>query len=97
MKVRTIIATIGNYSHVVVDRETFDKVNGFRPELPYTTTRDAQGRGVRVFDIDGTKLYARKDKAEGKTVFVMNSKDAMAHLQTLAQERENEPSLEFAI
>lgn len=97
MKVRTIIATIGNYSHVVVDRETFEQVNGFRPQLPYTTTRDAQGRGVRVFDIDGAKLYARKDKEEGKTVFVMSTADATKHLQTLAQERENEPALAFAI
>jgi hypothetical protein len=96
MKVRKIIATIGDYSHVVVDGETFAKVNGFIPELPYTTTRDSQGRGLRVFNVEGVPLYARKDQETGKTIFVMTSKDAQQNYLPLDDERAAGPSVSFA-
>jgi hypothetical protein len=90
MKVRTILATTGNFSHVVVDRETFDKVNGYLPELPYTTSVDALGRGVRIYNVDGINLYSRKDKESGKTIFILNSKDAAKLLE------DREDALEFS-
>jgi hypothetical protein len=91
MKISRIIATIGDYSHVVVDRETFDQVNGFKPALPYTTAVDAQGRGVRVYTVDGVPLYSRKDKETGKSVFVMRSLDAAERFAP------SEDALDFAI
>ena len=96
VKVRAILATEGDYSHVVLDRATFEAVNGFRPALPYTTTRNAQGQGVRVFTIDGVTVYSRKDKDTKKSVFVMKTADAQRLLSTLADERANEPSLAFS-
>lgn len=95
MKVRTIVETQGEYAHVIVDRDTFEAVNGFKPALPYTTTRNASGQGVRVFTIDGVQLFARRDKESGKSVFVMKNADATRLLTTLADERANEPSLAF--
>lgn len=79
MKIKKIIATIGNYSHVVIDEESFKRVIGYTPELPYTLTKDQKGRAVRVFEVDGVKLFSRRDKETKQTNFIMNKDDAEAH------------------
>lgn len=96
LKVRSIIATKDGYSHVVIDRASFDAVTGFRPKLPYTTGRNAAGQGIRMFNIDGTTLFARLDKETGKSVFVMSEAEARARLLPLDEERANEPAMAFA-
>jgi hypothetical protein len=96
LKVRNIIESKGDYSHVVISRENFDAVNGFKPQMAYTTSRDAAGRGIRVFDFSGVNLFARRDKENGKTVFIMKTTDAAERLETLEQERAGEPTLAFA-
>lgn len=96
IKVRQIIEEKNGYAHVVVDQNTFSKVSGFAPQLPYTTARNGNGQGIRIFDLDGVKLYVRKETqeevAEGaprRQIFAMKLEDAHKYLLTLDQEREN--------
>ena len=96
LKVRSIIESKGDYSQVVVSRDVFDAVKGFKPVMAYETSRDAAGRGVRIYDFGSAKLFARRDKESGKTIFVMDTQEAAGHLETLEQERSGEPTLEFA-
>ncbi len=96
LKVRTIISTVGEFSQVVVDAESFKSISGLRPTLPYTTARNQQGKGVRVFDFGGTKLYARYDKEARRTIFVMQKADAEKHLTTLESERAGEAAIGFS-
>ena len=95
--VRRIIQTSpdGKHAQVTVARELFDQLRGFRPVLKYTTARNEEGKGVRVFDIDGTKLYARyvRDEQGARTVFTMEAADAQKFLSTLEAERANEPKI----
>ncbi len=95
--VRRIIQTSqdGKHAQVTVSREIFDQVRGFRPTLAYTTARNEDGKGVRVFDICGFKLFARYDRTEegAKTVFTMDAADAQKCLSTLEAERANEPKI----
>lgn len=79
-----IIKTAGAYAHVVVNWTCFNAVRGTSPALPFATMRDADNNPVRVFDIEGTKLYTcfkRGDATEGvasKTTFIMKAADAAA-------------------
>ena len=97
LAVRTIIKEDGEFAQVVVSNEVFKQVAGVRPALPYTTARNAAGNGVRIFDIDGVKLYTRRDKEAGKTYFIMHKADAQKCLKTLEEERAGEPVLGFQI
>lgn len=96
LTVRQIIAEDNGYAHVVVAQNVFELVNGFRPKLPYTTGRNAAGNGVRCFEFkDGAKLWARRDKESGKTIFVTSADVAKKNLRTLEEERSGEPALAF--
>lgn len=95
--IREVIETKGDYSQVVVSRDVFDVTKGFRPELPYTTTRNSAGQGVRVFEFDGNRqLFVRFDKEAGRTVFVTQKDTAQETLKTLDEEREGEPVVAFS-
>lgn len=94
--VRNIFSTQDGFSRISVDNETFNAVRGVVPTIPYTTSRTQDGRGVRIFDIDGTKVYSIYDKENRKTGFYMKQTDAQARLRTLAQERSTEPALPFS-
>ena len=96
IKVRTIISTVGDFSQVVVDADTFKKVQGLNPAIPHLTARNQQGKGVRIFDIAGIKLYVRYDKEARRSIMVMQKKDAEAKLLTLEAERSGEPALAFS-
>jgi hypothetical protein len=97
--VRNIFESAGNnakYVKVSVDYNTFNAIKGMSPELPYTTTHDALGKGVRIFDIDGIKVMSQYDKETRKTSFIMDIDDATANLRSLDDERSDEPGLDFA-
>lgn len=95
--VRNIFEVQGDYARVSVDNETFNAIRGMTPSLPYTTSRNASGQGIRIFNIGGVVLMSRYDKETRKTNFIMKNTDAVANLQTLAQERANEPVLGFTL
>lgn len=94
--VRKIFSTVDGYSQVSIDSDTFNKVRGMRPELPYTTGRNKAGQGVRIFDINGNKLMSVYNKEEKKSGFIMTEAQANANLRTIEQERADEPVLNFA-
>lgn len=96
MKVRNIFEVSNEFAVVSVDSETFNAVRGVSPELPYTTSRTMDGKGVRIFEIDGVNLMSIYNKETKKTRFVMNQKEALAKLETLEDERSKEPTLPFA-
>ena len=91
IKVRQIIETREDYSQVVVDANTFRDVIGVAPKTPHTTARDVQGKGVRVFDLNGTKLYTQFKPGEGEkrgtTIIIMHKNDAARLLLPLETER----------
>lgn len=89
--VRNIFQVQGEYAQVSVDSETFKAINGLRPALEYTTTRNAAGQGIRVFNINGVQVMSRYDKENRKTRFIMKHSDAMSCLKTLEQERAEGP------
>lgn len=96
--VRNIWETEGDYCRVSIDSDTFNKIKGFSPALRHvSTTRNAKGQGLRIYNIDGITLYSRYDKETRKTSFIMKHSDAVAHLRTLEQERSQEPSLAFSL
>jgi hypothetical protein len=96
--VRNIIGdAVDGYSRVTVSNELFNAVRGVRPQLAYTAQGDQSGKGIRIFEIDGKKLYANYDKESRKTLFVMKSEDAQACLLTVAEQRANEPKLPFSV
>jgi hypothetical protein len=93
LKVRRIFETKDGYSTVSVDTETFNKVRGVTPEYPYTASGTTNGGGVRIFNINGVSLISRYDKEQRKTKFIMDEKEALANLVTLAEQRANGPIL----
>jgi len=96
--VRNIWEVEGDYARVSIDNETFNAIRGFSPAIKHVgTTRNAKGQGVRVYNLDGVTLYTRYDKETRKTSFIMRVEDAKAHLRTLAQERANEPTMNFSL
>ena len=95
--VRKMIETVGNYTRVTIDNETFAKVRGVRPSLPYTTAGTADGRGVRRFDFGGKELLSVSPAEKGKTLFFMKTKDAQALLSSLEDERASEEKVQLAI
>jgi hypothetical protein len=94
--VRNIIGEeIDGYSRVTVSNELFNAVRGVRPSLPYKAQGDKGGNGVRIFELEGTELFAHYDKVNRKTMFLMKTEDAKKHLLTVAQQRANQPKLDF--
>ena len=95
--VRKIFNTKNNYSQVSIDKDTFNAVRGFSPIIqPTGTSHDANGNGVRIFDINGVTLYSQYNKELKKTTFTMETKQAIPLLQSVEQERASEPGLPFA-
>jgi hypothetical protein len=95
--VRKIISTVGDYSRVTLDSETFRAVQGFKPELPYKAMGTADGKGVRVFDLDGVEIMSAYDGEARKTMFFMKNSDASKHLSTLSDERSTEEKLPISL
>ena len=94
--VRNIIGEpIDGYVRVTVANEVFNAVRGIKPALAYRGQGDQGGNGVRVFSFEGVELCAQYDKESRKTMFLMKTEDAKAHLLTLAQERDKAEKLPF--
>ena len=94
LKVRNIFETKDGFAKVSIDQDHFKQIRGFSPELPFTTSHsNASGNGLRIFDIDGIKLYSQYDKEQRKTTLFMDANQAMAIKQTLSEERANEPGI----
>lgn len=66
MQVKAKLETKGNLTKVEIDRETFSKINGQKPEVSYTEARTKTGERVKVFVVDGVTLYSfyKKPTAE---------------------------------
>ena len=76
-----IIKTVGEFAHVVLNYQCFTALRGATPALPFASSRNAAGEPVRIFDIEGTKVYscARRDESGYvKTTFAMKAADAEA-------------------
>ncbi len=95
LKVRKIFEESNGYSKVSVNVEIFKAIAGFKPTLPYTTSRSESGKGVRVFNIAGTPVYTIYE-GENKSSIIMKSEDAKKHLLSLEAERSSLPALPFA-
>lgn len=94
--VRNIIGEpIDGYVRVTVSNDVFNAVRGITPALPYRGQGDQGGNGVRVFSFEGVELCASYDKESRKTMFLMKTEEAKAHLLTLAQERDKAEKLPF--
>ena len=94
--VRNIIGEpIDGYVRVTVSNDVFNAVRGITPQLPYRGQGDQGGNGVRVFSFEGVELCASYDKESRKTMFLMKTEEAKAHLLTLAQERDKAEKLPF--
>ena len=75
-----IIKTVGAYAHVVLNYQCFSALRGANPALPFAASRNAAGESVRIFDIEGTKVYScarRNDEGYVKTTFAMKAADAI--------------------
>lgn len=77
-----IVKTVGDYAHVILNYQCFTALRGANPALPFAASRNAAGESVRIFDIEGTKVYscARRNDENGyvKTTFAMKAADAEA-------------------
>ena len=102
LKVRNIFEEADGYAVVSVNVELFKEIVGFDKKVnpllrDYTTGKNAAGKGVRIFDIDGVPVYTvfnGKD-AQYNTSIIMKSADAHKYLETLEQERAGETALAF--
>jgi len=80
LRVNKIFATKGNYCEVSIDLESFKKIVGFDKNqnknlANYETATSKSGKNVRIFEIDGHKLYTSYDKATNKMFPIMMDKD----------------------
>lgn len=90
VKVRRIFEEVGDYSGVSIDIDNFNKVRSARPELPYQTTHNSKGQGVRYFNFNGTLVFTRWIADERATRLFMRTEDAQEKLSTVDDEREGE-------
>ena len=88
---------------VSLNQDWFSKILATRPYnrvVPYETTGDANGNGVRVYKIEGTEVFgtwmpdASKPRG-GYNVFAMKAEDARARFESLQQSRANQVKLPF--
>lgn len=101
--VREIFETSGNFARVKLDKDIYKHVIGFNKQanpalLDYSTGKDQAGRGVRIFDINGVKVYTRYDKeldTKTKTHVYMHMADVKNRLKSLEEERADEEPLGF--
>ena len=76
-----IVNTVGEFAHVILNYQCFTALRGANPALPFAASRNAAGEPVRIFDIEGTKVYScakRSDDGYVKTTFAMKAVDAEA-------------------
>lgn len=70
------------YSHVVLNYEAFNALRGARPVLQFAISRNADNEPVRIFDVEGVKVYSRfvRDPETNyiTTSFAMKTADAEA-------------------
>ena len=96
LSVRKIFESSNGFSRVSVNADVFKALAGFNPSLPYTTARTSNGKGVRVYNINGTAVYTQYDSETKKTYIIMKSEDAKKKLKSLDEERSSGPVVGFA-
>lgn len=105
LKVNKIFKVTGKYAHVSISNDAFACIKGVRPLMAYTTGKNQDGHGVRIFDFNGTKVFTCFNKAGegeqyGKAKILMLESDARAlggkDVAVIEQERANEVPLEFS-
>ena len=75
LEVRSIIGDeVNGYSRVIVSKEIFLATKGANPSLPYKSMGDKDGKLIRAYTIEDTKLYVKYD--DGNSVFIMSTEDA---------------------
>jgi hypothetical protein len=83
--VTSIAETIDGVSWVYLAPETWKPINQsinakFKKEVPMLTFlggKDANGKGVRTFNIEGVDINVHYDEATGKRVNLMKAADAL--------------------
>jgi hypothetical protein len=102
MKVNKIFSAAGEgsaYSFVSVDGKTFSSIIGMEPKAVYTTGKNRAGNGVRIFDVDGSKVFTCFNRELRITEVIMLTSEAVAlggrQASVVEAERANEPVLEF--
>lgn len=93
--IRNIFKVVEGYANVSVDRSVFDAVRGVTPSLEYKTSGTLDGKGARIFTIDGAELISVYNREARNTMFFIEAKEAQKRLVTLVQERANEVKLPF--
>lgn len=86
LEVIQILKEEGEFAHVILSYPLFDALRGVNRSVPATVARTAEGQPVQVYTVDGTKIYARTDRSNPimpRTVFIMKTADAQAHLVQL--------------
>ena len=61
----SIFNTVGDYSRVTINSNLFNELAKNNPIIPCTISKDSQGDEIRVFTIDGVKIFTRLETAEG--------------------------------
>jgi hypothetical protein len=100
LKVSKVFKITGAYAHVSISNDAFNAIKGIKPVMAYTTARNRDGRGVRIFDFNGTKVFSCFEKSTvegefGKAKLLMLAVDATALKAQADAERAGEEVLEF--
>lgn len=67
------------FSTVSINREVFNMITGFNPQVPYVTqTIESNGvkSGVRKFTVDNVDIWSKYDKENKVNKFAMKTSDA---------------------
>lgn len=96
LAVRKIFEESNGFSKVSINNEVFKAIAGFSPSVPYTTSRSADGKGVRKYNIEGVTVFTKFNQESKKTSIIMRTEDAQKYLRTLDEERIGGETLPFA-
>ena len=100
LKVLKVFKVTGAYAHVSISNDAFSAIKGIKPLMAYSTARNRDGKGVRIFDFNGTKVFSCFEKSTvegefGKAKILMLAADAEALKAQADAERAGEEVLDF--
>ena len=76
--VYSLFNTKGDYSRVTISSSIFLEIAKNNTSIPYTVSKDAKDREIRIFTINGLKVFARTETVEGTYI----GKDGQEHPNT---------------